>query len=229
MQKLVITVVFLTTFSFAQAQDNQSLNDEEIEARLRFLDSRLQELRKPSSYWQYGWSGFYSVSGAAQLYKAVDESDSDDEVKYFVGAAKSAGALAMLLVKPLPVVEGMDTYAQMPSDTKEQKLARLEKAESLLRREAIRADSRYTLKPHMLTVGVNLVGAAVIAAFGDSDDALGSAALGIAIGEAAIWTQPSASIKHWDSYHQKFNGADKKTLDWRIIPGHKSIALQVNF
>lgn len=229
MPKVTIIVIILTVFSIAQAQDNQALNDEEIEVRLRFLNTRLQELKKPSSYWQYGWSGFYGVSGAAQLYKAIDENDSDDEVKYFVGAAKSAGALAMQLLKPLPVVEGMSAYEQMPSETREQKLARLEQAESLLRREAIRADSRYTLKPHMLTVGVNLVGAAVIAAFGDSDDALESAALGIAIGQAAIWTQPSASIKHWDSYHQKFNGADKKALDWRIIPGHKSIALQVSF
>jgi len=89
--------------------------------------------------------------------------------------------------------------------------------------------SRYTLKAHILTVGVNLVGAAVIAAFGDSDDALESAALGIAIGQAAIWTHPSTSIKHWDSYQQKFNVADKNALDWRVIPGHKSIALQVNF
>ena len=229
MPKIAIIVIIITLFSDALAQEYQALNDEEIEARLRFLDSRLQELKKPSTYWQYGWSGFYGVSGIAQLYKAIDENDSDDEVKYFVGAAKSAGALALQLLKPLPVVEGMNVYEQMPRETREQKLARLEQAESLLRREAIRADSRYTLRPHMLTVGVNLVGAAIIAAFGDSDDAFESAALGIAIGQANIWTQPSASRKHWNSYHQKFNGADKKALDWRIVPGHKSIALQVNF
>ena len=229
MPKVAIIVIIFTLFSVVQAQDNQALNEEEIEARLRFLDSRLQELKKPSSYWQYGWSGFYGVSGGAQLYKAIDENDSDDEVKYFVGAAKSAGALAMQLLKPLPVVEGINAYEQMPSDTREQKLARLEQAESLLRREAIRSDTRYTLRPHMLAVGVNLIGAAVIAAFGDSDDALESAALGIAISQANIWTQPSASRKHWDSYHQMFNGADKKALDWLIIPGHKSITLHINF
>ena len=227
--KVTIFVIFITIFSVALAQDKQSLNDEEIDARLRFLDSRLQELKKPSSSWQYGWTSFYAVSGVAQFYKAIDENDSDDEVKYFVGAAKSAGALAMQLLKPLPVVAGMNAYEKMPSDAREQKLARLEKAESLLRHQAIRADSRYTLKPHILSVGVNLIGAAVIAAVGDSDDAFESAALGIAIGQANIWTQPSASKKYWDSYDQKFNGAYKKALDWRIIPGYKSIALQINF
>ena len=229
MVRFVIFVTTLILFSVVKAESNQHLDDREINARLQFLDSRLQALKKPSSYWQYGWSGFHGTAGAVQLYKAIDENDSDDEVKYYVGAAKSAGALAMQLLKPLPVVEGMNAYEQMPSDTREQKLVKLEKAESLLQREAIRANSRYTLRPHMLIVGVNLVGAAIIAALGDSDDALESTALGIAIGQASIWTQPSASIKHWDSYQQKFNSADKKALDWRIIPGHKSIALQVNF
>jgi len=138
MTKFIIFTA-LALFSVANAESNQHLNNGEIDDRLRFLDNRLQELKKPSSYWQYGWSGFYGVSGAVQLYKVIDENDSDDEVKYFVGAAKSAGALAMQLLKPLPVVEGMNAYEQMPSDTKEQKLARLEQAESLLRREAIRA------------------------------------------------------------------------------------------
>lgn len=229
MTKLSIIGVIIFWCSIVGAEELQHLNETEIDARLKFLDARLNELNRPSSIWQYGWTGFYGVSSGVQLYKGIDENDSDDEIKYYVGAAKSAAGVALFLLKPLPIIVGLDDYRNLPKDTKAQKLARLREAESLMQHEAIRADNRYNLKPHLMTIGLNLLGGAVIAAFGDSDDAIESTAVGIAIGEAAIWSHPKASQKHWDAYQHKFNHKDKNAWDWKLIPGHKSIALQVKF
>ena len=43
-----------------------------------------------------------------------------------------------------------------------------------MRKTAKRADRRYTFEPHALVVGANLLGAAVIVAYGDSKDAFAS-------------------------------------------------------
>ncbi|GAA5213390.1 hypothetical protein ACFSJ3_03730 [Corallincola platygyrae] len=211
------------------ARDYQGLEESEIDARLSFLDAKLTDIQTPSKYWQYGWTGFYGVAATAQLYKAIDEDDSDESTKQWVGAVKSAGGLAMMLLKPLPVVDGWDEYQALPGNTRAEKIAKLAEAEKMLEQSSWRADERYTWKPHLITVGVNLLGAGAIAAFGDSDDALGSAALGIAIGEAAIWSQPDQASESWESYQQRFNNGEKSAFNWRIVPGVNNISLEVTF
>ncbi|MBD1391041.1 hypothetical protein IC617_16560 [Neiella sp. HB171785] len=226
--RATLAVGVLITATTAHATDYDLLSDQEIDQRLSFLNSKLDAIESPSTYWQYGWTGFYAVSAIAQAAKAADESDSDDSTKQWVGAVKSAGGLALMLFKPLPVVTGMDDYRQMPATSRAQKIARLKEAEQLMRHSAWRANERHTWKPHLMTVGVNLLGAAAIAAFGDSDDALGSAALGIAIGEAAIWSQPSAPQQYWQDYQNKFSG-QQTAYQWRITPTYNGINLEVRF
>ena len=222
-------ILMLSATAAVEARDLLSADDSEIDARLHFLESRLTVLSTPSSWWQHGWTGFYGVSTAAQLYQAIDEDDSDDSTRQWVGAIKSAAGLALTVLKPLPVVGGLPGLEQLPVENRQQKLARLAEAESLLQRSSQRAAGRFTWKPHLLVIGLNLFGAAAIVAFGDSDDAPGSAALGIAVGEAAIWTQPTAAEQYWQTYQQQFNGKQRDAVSWRIVPGINRISLQVNF
>ncbi|GGA89864.1 hypothetical protein GCM10011369_35070 [Neiella marina] len=223
----LFAITLLLTTS-AHATDYELLSDQEIDQRLSFLTSKLESIESPSTYWQYGWTGFYAASAIAQAAKAADESDSDDSTKQWVGAIKSTGGLALMLLKPLPVVTGMDDYRQMPATTRAEKIARLKEAEQIMRHSAWRANEKNTWKPHLMTIGVNLLGAAAIAAFGDSDDALGSAALGIAIGEAAIWTQPSAPQQHWQAYQDQFSG-QQTAYQWRLVPTLNGVNLEVRF
>lgn len=212
----------------ALAVDYDQLSDEQIDERLAYLNQSFDEIESPSNYWHYGWTGFYAVSAAAQAAKAADESDSDDSTKLWVGAIKSTGGLAMMLLKPLPIVHGRDEYQAMPGATRAQKIERLKKAEQLLRHSAWRANERYTWKPHAITIGANLIGAAAIAAFGDSSDALSSSALGIAIGEAAIWTQPSAAEQEWQSYQNRFSG-NQTAYQWQIKPTFNGVQFELRF
>ena len=227
-----LLLVVLSSLLICQAEIaryDQSMSDRELDARLSFLESKLEDLQTPSTYWQYGWTGFYGVSAAAQLYDAADEDDSDDSMKGYVGAAKSAAAFAQMMLKPLPVVDGWDDYQERPGNARAEKMARLADAENMLERSARRADERYTWKPHLMAVGINLLGAGIIAGFGDSDDSLGSALLGIAIAEAAIWSQPGAATDYWDSYQKRFSSGARNAFDWRVVPGANSVALEVTF
>lgn len=205
------------------------MTDSELDARLKYLDSSFTELEDPYTYWQYGWTGVYATSTAVSLYKAMDEDNSDDSTKEWVTAFKSAGGLTLMLMKPVPLVFGVDDVRAMPVNTRQAKIARLAEAEKMLEHTAWRADDRYKWKPHVMTVGINLLGAAAIAAWGDSDDALGSAALGIALGEAAIWTQPTAAQDKLDSYRGRFDKGEQTAYTWNIVPRLNGVDLIVRF
>lgn len=220
------TLLLLVAPAFAA--DYEQLSDEEIDQRLTYLNQSFDQIEAPSNYWHYGWTGFYAVSAVAQAAKAADESDNDDSTKLWVGAIKSTGGLAMMLLKPLPIVHGRDQFEAMPNATRSQKIDRLKKAEQLLRHSAWRANERYTWKPHAITIGANIIGALAITAFGDSSDALSSSALGIAIGEAAIWTQPSAAEQEWKGYQSRFKGS-QTAYQWHIRPTYNGVQFELRF
>ncbi|MBW8189402.1 hypothetical protein K0504_00015 [Neiella marina] len=229
-RKLIASLAFvcLLISTSSNATDYDQLSDAELDQRLAYLNKSFDEIESPSDYWHYGWSGFYAVSAVAQAAKAADESDSDDSTKLWVGAIKSTGGLAMMLMKPLPIVHGLDEYQSMPATTRAQKIEQLKKAEQLLRHSAWRANERYTWKPHAITIGANLIGAAAIAAFGDSSDALSSSALGIVIGEAAIWTQPSAAEQQWENYKTTY-GDSQTALQWQLRPTYNGVEFELRF
>ena len=66
----------------------------ELTARLGFLEERLEAQRPTALMWQYGWTGFYVASLAANVVYAARADDSDDRVRGIVDAAKSGLATA---------------------------------------------------------------------------------------------------------------------------------------
>src|SRR5688572_19186544 len=80
----------------------ENLPDSEIDARLRFLEERLDAGRFTASAWQYGWTGIYTTTTAVSAVQAITADDGDARVVGIVGAVKSAGAVAQLLIDPLP-------------------------------------------------------------------------------------------------------------------------------
>ena len=58
--------------------------------------------------------------------------------------------------------------------------------EQQLLASAARAETRYSLRRHLITIGANLIGGAAILTLGDSNDAVQSTLIGIAVGEAQI-------------------------------------------
>ena len=225
-------LIFWAPMSNAQesAQSLHDISDEELDDRLRFIESRFAALNPNASYWQYGWTGFYAATALGQTALAIDEDDSDDELAYYVGAVKSAGGLAQMLLKPLPAVTSQESFQSMSSQTREERLAKLEHGEALMVENAIRAQQRYGVKKHSIGIIANLVGGAVIAAYGDSSDAVPSAVLGIAISEANIWTEPSRASTDLDDYRSQFDGLQKSSeSSWRLTPTFGGAVLQVAF
>ena len=226
----VVTGIPAVVWGIDGAEGLSSLSDGEIDKRLRFIMERLDEGQRNAQYWQYGWTGFYAIGSVTQSVAAIDEDDSEDRVNYVVSAVKSAAALTDLLLRPLPARHGADEIRTMPAGTRQENLQRLYRGEELLRANAERARERTSWKPHLTVVGVNLVAGAFIWGFGDGDDAAVSTALGIAVGEAAIWTQPGRATTDLEDYERRFAGFRTKTkITWHIVPIMGGAVVRVSF
>lgn len=234
MNNNVITAILIgliSTFmsSMLLAYDNASLTDHEIDSRLQYIENQFLNIERPYENWQYGWTAAYSGLGAMKLYQANNEDDKDRAIKERVAGVKLLAGLALVLIKPVPMIAGMNDYKKMPQLSRKEKIQRLNKAETMLKQTAWRADDRYTFKPHVMTIGLNIIGAAAIIANGDSSDALASAALGIAIGEAAIWTQPTSAEKKLNDYQERFGDKKKNTLTWKVNPFYNGVKISLLF
>lgn len=229
----IVLVLCLGAQDAAAEQANQlpgEISDAELEQRLEFIAARLAEQRPNARTWQYGWTGFYGVSAVAQGFLAVDADDNDDETNYIVGAVKSTGALAQMLIRPLPAVQSSSRFQAMPSDSRQERLRKLEQGEALLRENADRAATRRGWKRHLIGIGANLAGGIIIAAFGDSGDAVSSTLVGIAVSEANIWTEPSRAIADLEDYRSnKWTRRQSGRVTWRIVPRVDGVAVDLRF
>ncbi|WP_455235154.1 hypothetical protein [Thiogranum longum] len=207
-----------------------AISDAELDQRLEFIQTRLAKQRPGARYWQYGWTGFYAISTAAQGILAVDADDNDDEVNYIVGAVKSTGALALLLLRPLPAVHSSTELQAMPSQSREQRIRKLEQGEAMLRENAMRAGERTSWKRHFVGIAGNLIGGVAIAAFGDSSDAVASTLIGIAVREATIWSQPSRATTDLEDYrNNKWAQRGGSAATWRVVPTANGVAVNIRF
>jgi hypothetical protein len=193
-------------------------SDAELVARLAFLEGRLDAGRPTALAWHWGWTGLYSASFALNLGLAVEAEDGDDRVRAIVDATKSAAAIlqtATLLRDPLPAIVGAQPMRDVPGDGRGARLERLAVGERQLLASAARADTRYSLRRHLIVLGGNLLGGAAILALGNADDALQSTAIGIAVGEAQIWSQPWRAQGDLRDYRAAFPGSRGVTWDLR--------------
>lgn len=211
-------------------QSSRDISDAELEQRLKFIETRLGKLNPNARYWQHGWTGFYTATAIGQPILAVNEDDNDGETNYIVGTVKSVGGLALMLLKPLPAVKSYDRFQSIPAQTRAERMHKLEQGEAMMRENSERALQRYGWKRHLMGIGANLLGGAMIAAYGDSSDAVTSTAVGIAVSEAVIWSEPGRAAKDLDDYRDNFRNAHGTgARNWRLVPMTGGIALNVSF
>ncbi len=224
----MLALIAWTPSGFGQVPDD--ISDSELDQRLRFIENRLEKLNPNAKYWQHGWTGFYAVAAAGQAALAIDEDDNDDQTAQIVGAVKSAGGLAQMLIKPLPAVTSSRHFQSLPAGTREERLLKLEQGEALLYENANRARQRYGWKKHAIGIAANLLGGAVIAVYGDGSDAVTSTILGIAVSEANIWTEPARALTDLEDYRTNFQGEPRAgRRNWQLVPASGGLALKIDF
>jgi hypothetical protein len=227
---IIIGLIVMMGLALPAAADSQKpLSAEDMDRRLAFIEERLNAGRSSARLWQHGWSGFFAANTALHGYLAIRSDNADNEAAYTVGALKSAAGLAMMLLRPLPAVKGADPLQAMPAGTPEQKAARLQAAEKLLRANADRAEERTSWVRSLAAIAVHLVGSTAIAAIGDVRDAVESNMTGIAISAAHIWSQPYRAIDDLKAYETRFPVAPSSASpSWQLnaIPGGLCVTIR---
>ena len=225
MTKLFTTLVmFFLLSGHAQSDDLNLLTEVELDRRYLSIQSVLKSDREKSYWWQHGWEAAYGVSSLTQAAGAVTADNSDDEVRFGVGAAKSLIAFGVMYSNPLPALS-FDGIESEPVTNRLDKINRLERAEKRLQDRAEAADNIHTWKRHGTAILFNLSTSAIISIFGNDKDAIASAVGGILASELNIWTQPSGASKDWKNYQRQ----NTSELSWILLPTANGIALNVRF
>ncbi|MGE3294047.1 MAG: hypothetical protein AB7I59_22875 [Geminicoccaceae bacterium] len=203
--------------------------DEELAARLGFLEQRLEAQRPTALAWQYGWTGFYIAGLATNVAYAVRADDGDQRVRGIVDAAKSGLAtvdMIRLLRDPLPGAAGAAPMRAVAGEGRQARLERLAVGERQLRASAERAETRYSWSRHLTGVATNLLGGAAILALGSAKDAAESTLIGIAVGEVQIWSQPWRPAGDLRDYEARFPA---ERAGWRLRGKGTGVELVLNF
>ena len=229
---LLFALFVWSPYTCAEQADRLSaeISNAELEQRLKFIETRLARQSPNARVWQHGWTGFHAASAVVQGVLAVDADDSDDEVNYLVGAVKSTGALAQMLIRPLPAVQSATRFQALPSLSREERLHKVAQGEALLHENADRAATRSGWRRHLIGVGANLLGGVAIAAFGNSSDAVTSTLLGIAVSETNIWTEPSRASNDLEDYqNNKWMQRQTSEVSWHIVPLARRVEVNIRF
>jgi hypothetical protein len=236
--RILLVISMIAAAAQAQAADESNagltrnpstLSDSELDARLLFLEERLDGGETWAKSWQWGWTGIYGGGIAYGTARAITEDSDHSRVNHIVTAAKSAIGTTRLLLWRHPGRHGADSMRAIEGDSREAKLARLAQGEALLQSVAKRAEQRTDWKPHAGNLALNLAGAGFILGFGCDADAWESLGVGIAVGELNIWTAPKRGISDLSDYETRFGMKTASRFEWMIVPTMGGAAIKLTF
>lgn len=174
--------------------------------RLRFIEEHLDSKQTYAQRWNIAWNTVYSagiVVGGGQAWMADDRGDRAAQV---VSAVKATIGLTQSLLDPPPARLGMRDLPTISTDSAEGCATRLARAEEILRENAEKSrEERFSWKPHVGNVALNLAGALIVSeGFGDESAAWQDGALGFVVGEGRIWSYPWHADGALKEYERRF-------------------------
>jgi hypothetical protein len=206
-----------------------ALSDAEIARRLDFIEQRLDASRRHGQIWYWSWLTINGGATAGLSVAAALADDADDRASYVPQAVLAAlGVADLTVIRPPAARFGAEPIQGLPDATRAERLAKLERAEALLRSNAERAEGRRSWLLHLANFGLNAGAGAVTYATGKTSDALISFASGFAAGEIYIWSEPGVPARDWQDYQRfRSSGSAAAGLRLALLPGFGRIALEL--
>jgi hypothetical protein len=220
-----------------RAIDGGDARLEQIDAdrRIAFIRDELHEGAHKARLWSWSWTAAYGSIATYQLLSAtVIDPSRDGRIDGYIGAASAAIGVATLQLMPLRVMADqrrLDRRLRLaPPGT--DRCAILDEAEHLLLRDA--ASESFGAGPlvHAGNLAFN-VGLAVLLGVGFNHwrTAGITAAVGTAVGEIEILSQPTSSVDALRRYRSGVLGGptERPRLQWTLTPmlGTSTYGLQV--
>ncbi len=227
---LLAIILVIIGWSAAYAQEQAALSDDEVKDRLSYIDTALRSAQPSARVWIYGWLAAYSTATVVQEGLAIahwnDVKPADDSPDaplvrdrafaqdMLVSGATTALGVVGLLIDPFLPATSYNTLRSLPENTAEERRAKLDRAEEILRQCARRETDGRGLLTHALNLGVNAAaGLTTVLAFDRPwTDGLVTFAIGEAVSLLDIFTQPRRAVRDWQNYEAKFQKKDEASL-----------------
>ena len=216
-----------------------TFTDKQVTERLSFITSALEAGQPRAKTWLYGWLGAYSAGAAtmgvlaATNWKSGPEVDNSFAQDMLVGSGTFALGVVGLIMDPFRPATAATKLRVLPETSAAERLAKLKRAEELLRECARRERSGRSLTTHLLNAGVNAAAGVVTVAAFDRPfaDGLVTFAIGEAVSLLNIFTQPMRATRDLKKYEAGYPVAaapSEPRVTWSlgVRPGGFSFSLQ---
>jgi hypothetical protein len=170
----------------------------------------------------------YGLGVVVQSASAGVEDDDGKRADLVVSAVKALGGVTRLyFTRPVARLGADPLEGSLPDAAACQ--ARVTKGEELLRQAAKESDRRWDWKPHLFNVLLNGAGGAIVAEGFDEEDGWVSAGVGVAVGEAMLWSHPWKGRSDLEEYETRFEPRSGEKLSWAVLPYGRGLKFQVRF
>lgn len=206
--------------------------DADTEARLAFLEGRLEEGEKGMDWWWGSWMAVYTIGLAYNVYDGAREGDNSNQAAAFFQAGKSALGITQLLLRPHVGRHGADPMQEIPKTSAESCAQRLALAEKHLRIAAKEGNVRKSWTAHVTSLALNLgVAIAIDEGWDDEGDAWRDFAVSEVAAEINIWSHPTRAVKDWDEYQRQYNNLPAAAAEpqFRLATMGRGIGLMYRF
>jgi hypothetical protein len=242
----IVLVILLANLSVAYAQE-ASPSEEQVKARLAFITGALDAGQSRAKTWWYGWIAGYSAGAVAmgvlaatnwnepviETFAPVPEPGRSFAQDMLVGSATFALGVAGLLIDPFVPATAGRKLRPLPEGTPMERLAKLRRAEELLRQCARREKDGRSMKTHLMNAGVNAAAGVVTAAAFKRPwtDGLITFVTGEAVSLLNIFSQPmraTRDLKKYEAGELGISGVSTPERRWSfgVWPGGLSFRLQ---
>jgi hypothetical protein len=209
--------------------DPSSLSDAELDKRIDWLQTTLDDGAFYSKLWQHGWTGGYATGIVIGTVQAATTSKNDTRVSAIVTASKAVIGTGRLLLDSHPGRLGAQPMLDISGDGRDAKLSRLAAGEAQLLKVGERAEKRLRWQRHAGSLALNLAGGAFVWGFADLEDAAVSVGVGILVGELMIFTSPKRGAADLTSYQQRFAGVSRDKWTVSLVPTFNGAKIRVDF
>ena len=179
--------------------------EEEMEARERFLDAAIEHNAHLTRVWHGIVTGGYALGFVVEAARAVSAKHPSPRWDLSFGAAKAAFGVVGRIAHPPRAVFGPTPMQLYPGDGHAERAQRLLAAEAMLKLDAKQNDNRYLWYSHVINVALNVAGGLVSGLYyHDWARGVSSIAIGTAVGELSIWTQPWQAKRSYKEYQKRY-------------------------
>lgn len=177
---------------------------DELRERSAFLEDRIATQYEHAGWWWGGWLGFYTMGGIVQGWRAMAATETNDQGALGVSAVKALFGITRLSLVPHGGYRSFDALEAGRLRLPDLR-AQVREGEEVLVHNARTAAKSKAWYAHAGNVGINLLGAVIVAtAFDDPQQGFIDAGIGVAVGEVHILTGPWEPDDDLEEYEERF-------------------------